>query len=218
MSPIRVSIVGDDPFFCAGLRQLLSTHASLLISDNDLPTLTGGTPNAPDILLVDSRMDGVLERCARFETTRRPYLILLMVPNDASAVDALAAGARGIVQKTEQITDVARAIRVVHEGSVWAPRHIVVEMWLRYRRGAPVVEQRLSAREYEVVRSVVSGMSNKELADHLGISTATVKAHLTRVFQKLGVNGRGELIAVYHGSPVARVRSSLRALPSVSSR
>jgi DNA-binding CsgD family transcriptional regulator len=76
------------------------------------------------------------------------------------------------------------------------------------------VEHRLSDREAQVVRCVVAGMSNKDLAVQLGITMATVKAHLTRVFQKLGVHGRGELIAAYHGTlvPGARDRFETRRL------
>jgi len=127
-----------------------------------------------------------------------------MVPSDAVGIDGLAAGARGIVRKSDAIHDVVRAVAIVHSGSIWAPRKVVVDAWLRHRRGASAVAQRLSAREYEIVQSVASGMSNKELAAHHGISKATVKAHLTHVFQKLGLTGRGELIATYHGTSVAR--------------
>jgi len=57
----------------------------------------------------------------------------------------------------------------------------------------------LSSREKEVLRHAATGLSNKELAERLAISEATVKVHLTHIFQKLGVRGRAELAAVYHG-------------------
>jgi DNA-binding NarL/FixJ family response regulator len=141
-----------------------------------------------------------------------------MVPNVALAIDALAAGARGILRKSDSIAMVVDAVSIVCAGSVWAPRTVIVEAWLRHRRGASDVAQRLSAREYEIVQSVASGMSNKELAAHHGISKATVKAHLTHVFQKLGLTGRGELIATYHGTSVARDRDSRRAGARASDR
>jgi DNA-binding NarL/FixJ family response regulator len=59
--------------------------------------------------------------------------------------------------------------------------------------------RRLSRREREVFRYAATGMANKELAQRLAISEATVKVHLTRIFQKLGVSGRAELAAAYHG-------------------
>lgn len=202
MPQIRVSILGDDPIFRAGLRQLLNSDSTTSPVDSDRAPSIASVPSAADILLVDSRMAGVFERCARFDRDRRPYLIFLSVHDDAAGVDALAAGARGIVRQCDAIADVVRAVKTVHAGSVWAPRHVVVDTWLRHRRGASAVEQRLSAREHQVVQCVAQGMSNRELAEHLGIRLATVKAHLTRVFQKLDVNGRGELIAAYHGTRV----------------
>lgn len=212
MSSIRVSIVGDDPFFCAGLTQALAAHAALLIGSSELQAWTTEALVAADVLLLDSRINGIVRRCAALEPSQRPYPLLIMVPDEVSAVEALAAGARGVVQKSEPMTHLVHAIRAVHAGSVWAPRHLIAEVWRRHRRGTPGIEQRLSRREYEVVRSVVSGMSNKELAARLQISTATVKAHLTHVFAKLGVQGRGELVALYHGVPFDRMRHAPRPI------
>ena len=61
------------------------------------------------------------------------------------------------------------------------------------------VEQALSARERDVFRLAAGGLGNKALAERLAISEATVKVHLTHIFQKLGVRGRSELAAAYHG-------------------
>jgi DNA-binding NarL/FixJ family response regulator len=212
MPRLRVAVVcDDDVFFREGLHQLLRDHASIAIVDDQPGPHADGAPSPPDVVLVDSRRDDALERCLRVDPDSRPFVILVMVPNDTVAMDAVAAGARGIVRKSDAIADVIRAITVVHAGSIWAPRSVLVDAWLRHRRGATTVAQRLSAREFEIVQSVASGMSNKELAAHHGISKATVKAHLTHVFQKLGLTGRGELIATYHGTAVARERESRRA-------
>ena len=207
MSQIRVSIFSDDPFFREGLRQIVHSEPAFTVVDGDPPVRDGIRPGAADVLLVDSRTEGVLDHCAGLKADP-PFLIFVSVPNDGWAVDALAAGARGIVRKEDAITDVVRAIRVVVGGGVWAPRRVVVDAWLQRRGGVPdarssAIEQRLSARECEVARCVAAGMSNKELADRLHISPATVKAHLTHIFQKVGVQGRGELTAAYHGTLTA---------------
>jgi len=80
-----------------------------------------------------------------------------------------------------------------------------------------VLEHQLSSREREVFRHAATGLSNKELADRLAISRATVKAHLTQIFQKLGVNGRAQLAAVYHGvvKPTTRLGNGGGAPPMV---
>jgi DNA-binding NarL/FixJ family response regulator len=208
MLRIRVALIcDDDVFFREGLHQLLRDDPAIVIVED-----------RPDVVLVDSRRDDAIDQCVRIEADQRPFAILVMVPNDAVATDAVAVGARGIVRKSDPIADVIRAIAIVQAGSIWAPRNVLVDALLRHRRGAPSVAQRLSAREYEIVQSVAAGMSNKELAARHGISKATVKAHLTHVFQKLGLTGRGELIATYHGTPVPREREARRARTPLSQR
>jgi DNA-binding NarL/FixJ family response regulator len=133
---------------------------------------------------------------------------MIAVPREGdTAVDALTAGARGIVYKKEPLSDVAKAVAAVGKGLVWAPRHIVVAAWTRTRSRAahpetaadPNVAGRLSDREREVFRYAATGLGNRELADRLSISEATVKVHLTHIFQKLGVHSRGALAAAYFG-------------------
>ncbi len=69
----------------------------------------------------------------------------------------------------------------------------------RPKPSEPDPDERLSGREREVYRHTAAGLSNKELADRLSISEATVKVHLTHIFRKLGVRSRGELAAAYFG-------------------
>jgi len=206
MTRYRVSIVSDDAFFIEGVRLAIHSVSLYVVSDGGASLLEMTAAHAPDVLLIDSHLEGILERCGRIKDDG-PKLIFLSVPSDAWAVDALAAGGRGIIRRADPATDVERAIAMVLKGEVWAPRHVVLDTWKRQRANAPVepraawVERRLSFREREVVRCVATGMSNKELADRLGITTATAKAHLTNIFQKLGVQGRGALTAAYHGAP-----------------
>jgi DNA-binding CsgD family transcriptional regulator len=93
----------------------------------------------------------------------------------------------------------------VSEGQVWARRGVLARMEHRSassaagRGGESMLDQHLSDREREVCRQAAMGLSNREMAKRLAISQATVKAHLTRIFQKLGVRGRTELAAAYHG-------------------
>ena len=97
-----------------------------------------------------------------------------------------------------------KAIRYVHEGHIWAP-HLVLDRVVedaatgREERPEhrPLAVDRLSGREQEVLRHAGQGLSNKEIAGRLGITPATVKAHLTRVFQKLGLRDRLQLAVRY---------------------
>src|SRR5207253_2796704 len=91
---------------------------------------------------------------------------------------------------------------------VWPPRHVIVAAWMRFKSAMdtiakspsePEIVDRLSNREREVFRHTAVGLGNKEVATRLSISEATVKVHLTHIFQKLGLRGRGELAAAYFG-------------------
>ena len=115
------------------------------------------------------------------------------------------AGARGILTRRRTATISINAIRVVHAGGIWARRrwlnacvlHVVGAS--KHRMATQdTVDTRLSRREREVLQHAATGVGNKELADRLSISEATVKVHLTHIFQKLGVPGRAALAAAYH--------------------
>jgi DNA-binding NarL/FixJ family response regulator len=137
-------------------------------------------------------------------------IILFAAPDDDSwAPDALGAGARGILPRSAGAADLVHAVRVVHDGLIWGRRRVIVA-WLDRltsnggppHNGGAVLEDRLSGREREVFRHAAAGLGNREVAKSLAISEATVKVHLTRIFQKLGLRSRGELAAAYHGIAV----------------
>ena len=205
---MRIALVNSDRLFCDGLSGILRGDRSFQVSVcGDQPAHAGNF----DICLLDARTRSVragdLSRCGR------PYLIVVNAPDDDEwAVDMLAMDVRGILPRDSSGEDLIKAIRVVHEGGIWARRRWLDACIHRAaasrrpleRRSGPRLEERLSTREREVFLHAATGMGNKELATLLSISEATVKAHLTRIFQKLGVSGRAELAAAYHGlRPVA---------------
>ena len=107
----------------------------------------------------------------------------------------------------------------MHQGEVWASNRVIAltveELAARSVNpdgGKLAFQERLSPREQEVVHLIVGGLSNLEAANRLGITEATVKAHLTRIFQKLALRGRAQLAARYHGSVVDPARGTDRAL------
>jgi len=213
MRRTRVSISSADRPFGDDLRRILAVDSSLGILDED-----DRTPAAADVLLLDSRTSGAVESCARVSTKRGPRVILVAAPeNEAWAVDALAAGARGVVPRRASAVDLLQAVRTVGAGDVWAPRHVLVAALLKNaglsggKGDAPLAAVRLTGRERQVFRYAAAGLPNRELAERLSISEATVKAHLTHIFQKLGVRGRAKLAAAYHRVPApAPERASVR--------
>ncbi len=220
---IRVAILSDDRLFREGLLRIVGAESSLVVVGCDEGASLDPAPCAPgpDILLVDSRMKGALGLCAEVKRKGVPAVVFLAAPDDdAWASEALGAGACGILTNSAGPEDLVKAVQAVHGGQIWARRHVMAA-WMRHRAGShgtrqvdeALLERGLSEREREVFRHAATGLSNKELAHRLAISQATVKAHLTHIFQKLGLRGRVELAAAYHGIVPS---SSERAAPRPS--
>src|ERR1700730_5113216 len=207
---IRVALLSDSALFRSGLRRLLSSDRSLLVvGEITAPPIREILRNSvPQILLVDAQTRGALEICRELRLNGvRPWVILAGADgHEGWAVDALKTGVRGILPKSASVENLLKAVRVVHHGEVWASNRVialtVAELAARSvnpRAGKLAFGERLSAREQEIVHLVVDGLSNLEAATRLGIREATVKAHLTHIFQKLALRGRAQLAARYHG-------------------
>ncbi len=133
-------------------------------------------------------------------------------------MDALIAGARGVLYEGSGTSELRQAIALVQQGKIWAPRHVVAAAWQKCLPAAEAGHrmtgwQRLSAREREVLRHAAAGFANKELADRLAITEATVKVHLTHIFQKIGCRSRSELAAAYHGVAPLDAKRPARTAP-----
>ena len=212
ISHIRLAVVSDDRLLC-DLLCVIGAASSFPMANADEAAVVRAALRSDrhDVVLVDSRVEGTLALCAALKRDGGPAVIFFMAAHDddAFAVAALEAGARGILARTCPAEDLVKANRVVHDGQIWARRQVLEARVDQLARSAPpagsqgaleaVIEGRLSQRENEVFRRAAAGLSNRELADALVISQATVKAHLTSIFQKLGLRGRAELAAAYHG-------------------
>ncbi len=206
---IRVALVSDSALFRSGLRSIMTTYPAVALvgEASALPARELVRTGAPHILLVDAQVVGALTACAGLrQNGARPWVILAGAdPDDAWAVQALKCGARGILPKSATVEGLIKAIRLVHQGQVWASRRVltlvVEELAARSTGAVPVdssLRNRLSRREQDIAQLIASGLSNQEVARRLDISEATVKAHLTHIFQKLMLRGRGQLAALYH--------------------
>ena len=208
MVPLRIAILSDDRLFCEGVLRLLPGDIALEVTMFENGALTPALRMIQDIVLLDARVTGSLTTCAVLSSPRGPSIIFVSAPDDDRwAEHALSVGARGILTKTSQGTELAKAIRIVSEGGIWARRrwlaasleHLSSAVRPKSSSAPAQLASRLTQREREVFHYAAMGAGNKELADRLGISESTVKVHLTHIFQKLGVNGRAELAAAYHG-------------------
>lgn len=198
---VRIALVSDDRLFLDGIVKILQTVPDYLVVDRGA---------GPAILLIDSRMDGALALCS--QACGDAAALMIAAPAESLwCREALCAGASGVLPKDAGSDALIDAVRVVAEGSVWAPRRAMADCIkhlltgsVSRRFGNAMLENRLSKREREIFRQAATGLANKELAARFAIGEATVKAHLTRIFQKLGVRGRTELAAVFHGGDRSR--------------
>ena len=207
MASIKIVLLSDDRLFCDGVARILQIDDTFEVNIHDsVASLEGARQiGRVDVLVVDSRMDGALAIAGGGRLAAAS--ILIAAPNDAAwCRDALCAGVSGVLPKNSGAGALVGALRAVADGSVWAPRRVMAEcikhlasVSVARSAGAATLDRRLSRREREIFRHAATGLGNKELASRLAIGEATVKAHLTRIFQKLGVRGRAELAAVYHG-------------------
>ena len=151
----------------------------------------------PDVILMDLRMpilDGVMAiRQIRAQQPTARILVLTTYDTDADILPAIEAGATGYLLKDTPRAELFRAIRATAVGeSVLAP---AVAARLMGKMRAPA-EEKLSARELEVLSLVANGASNGQIAHALHISEATVKSHLLHIFGKLGVADRAAAVTV----------------------
>lgn len=201
-APISVLVVDDDLF----VRETLTDY----LRDADDLTLAGTYPDAesalpavgehrPDVVLMDVRLPGMSGIEATREVTRRSAgtrVLALTSFGDADVVvQMLAAGAHGFLLKSTRAQTLLHAIRVAHSGLAVVPQDTLQE-WAtgRLAAGGPV----LSAREQAVLRGLDLGLTNRQIAAELYLSTSTVKAHVADLLRKLDAPTRTRVVARAH--------------------
>jgi len=212
VQPIRLVIADEFPIFRDGLRRLLETDAGLqIVGDSGIGAGAVALVRAarPDILLLGppSTHNLWLDTLRVLAEEQIPVRTILLVRAiDMSQVTtALQFGACGVVAKDSAADLLFKSIGAVMAGRYWvgeteAFRDVVASV--RRLDHARRAEQGfgLTHREIDIVRAVVSGDTNKEVAAHLSISENTVKRHLLHIFNKVGVSSRVELalFAAHH--------------------
>jgi DNA-binding NarL/FixJ family response regulator len=211
VQPISVLIVDDHPVVRRGLRVLLEVQDGIEVAGeagDGATALALDAEHAPDVILLDLKlpgMDGIAvlgELRARGSAAR--VLVLTSATEPVAASLAVRSGAAGMLYKDVDPDALVRAIRSVHDGHLLlAPEAAgtlvrAAGSWGPGAHGGGL--DALTSREREVLAELAKGRSNREIARALGVSEKTVKAHVSSVLAKLGVQDRTQaaLLAVRH--------------------
>jgi DNA-binding NarL/FixJ family response regulator len=207
--PIEVLIVDDHPVVRRGLRVLLEVQDGIEVTGEagDGPAaLALAAEHKPDVILLDLKLPGldglaVLAELKQHDQKAK-ILVLTSVTDPVAAGRAMREGAAGVLYKDVDPDALVRAIRAVHDGHLLlAPE--AAGILLQPATGPYRGLDALTAREREVLAELAQGRSNREIARALHVAEKTVKAHVSSVLAKLGVQDRTQaaLFAVRHERP-----------------
>jgi DNA-binding NarL/FixJ family response regulator len=201
---IRVLIVDDHPVVRQGLAALLGVQDGMSVAGEaaDGPAaLSQAAALRPDIVLLDLKLPGLdgLEVLDGLRSSGARVLVLTSATDPERTRRAVRAGAAGVLYKDIDPDALIRAIRSVHDGNLL----LAAEAAGAIRHDGPGSRgDALTGREREVLALIAEGRSNREIARQLGVAEKTVKAHVSSVLAKLGVQDRTQaaVYAVRHGA------------------
>lgn len=214
--PLRVLVVDDDALVRAGLSMMLDgIHGITVVGEaaDGAEVPAAADAHAPDVVLMDLRMPRVdgITATRRLRSRRRPpeVIVLTTFDTDENILRALRAGAAGFLLKDTPPPKIVEAIRQVAAGDPILSPRITRRLMDRaavqagaYERARAALSA-LSPRESEVVVAVARGHSNAEIAAELQMSVATVKAHVSNVLTKLGLDNRTQVALLAHDAGLA---------------
>lgn len=148
----------------------------------------------PDITLMDLQMP-VMNGIDAIDQIQREFagariIVLTTYTGDIQVLRALKAGARGYILKGHVHRELLDAIRAVHAGQKRIPPEIAAQL------ADHAADDSLTEREIDILRLIAAGNANKQIADRLSISEATVKSHITNILSKLGANDRTHAVTI----------------------
>ncbi|OIR16307.1 response regulator UvrY [mine drainage metagenome] len=198
---IRVLIVDDHTIFRSGLKRLFSDENDISVVDeasNSTDALDKIRKHELDLVLMDVSMAGrsgleALESL-RIEFPQLPVLILSMYSEEQYAVVAMKAGANGYLSKDAEPAELIGAIRKIAAGGRYLTNRGTELMLMQFSgKDDRPTHQKLSTREFEIMRMIANGISLTEIGERLNISVKTVSTYRTRILEKIGVKSNAEL-------------------------
>jgi DNA-binding NarL/FixJ family response regulator len=200
--PIRVLIVDDERLFAELLRVAMrnAEDIEVVAVEHDVRSAIAALDEArPDVVLADYHMpDGTGADLARAVRSSHPETAIVVLTGDPSAsilADVARSGAAGHLTKERGFSDVVGAVRAAAAGEVLFSSSELQRLLLSERIQPATVAEPLTPRELEVLYLLATGASTATAAASLGISTATLRAHVQAVLRKLGAHSRLEAVA-----------------------
>jgi DNA-binding NarL/FixJ family response regulator len=198
---VRVLIVDDHRVVADGLRLVLDEHPDLQViatAGDGATALRLASTTPPDLVLVDYRLPDMTgaELAAQLRD-RQPgirVLFLSMVVSAQLIREAVKAGARGYLVKTQPAEELVDAVRRAATGEMLVPAATLAELVVGDDEGAQLLD-RLTPRETDVLRLLAAGLDNRAIAARLGIGYVTARSHLRNLSSKLGAHSKLEILA-----------------------
>lgn len=209
VSQIRIMLVDDHAVLRMGLQLLIeSQHNFKIVAEagDRVEALARAAEQQPDIILLDLDLGGVdgneLIPQLLAETRKTRIIILTGIRDTAVHEQAVRSGARGVVLKDKADESLITAIEKVKAGELWLSRVMIGRVFDDLVSGGDLGNSdpesdkisALTERELETIALVAEGLKNKEVAAKLFISEATVRHHMTSIFDKLDVSSRLQLV------------------------
>ena len=212
--PVRVLIADDHPPTRAGVRAALE-HADFVVvaeARDASSAVAAALAERPDVCLLDIHMPGKGISAAKEISARVPetaVVVLTVSRDDEDVFDALRAGASGYLLKDMDAARLPAALKGVLKGEAALPRRLVARLVDEFRergrkRRVPILAERgplLTAREWEVLELMQSGLTTAQISERLVISPATVRSHVASILRKLGAPNREAALRLLDGGP-----------------
>jgi DNA-binding NarL/FixJ family response regulator len=214
MDKIKVFVVDSDDIMRRGLVELFSKEKDLEVvgsASKGSDVLDRIQDTAPHLMLVDLRMQNMngvqlIKKVHKKHPDIRCIIFTRYDEFDEEYIfDSIRAGAKGYLLKNIPFSELIKGIKTVFSGGTLLSPKVASKVFTRFRElssGKHTGPEELSEREKEVIKLIARGLSNKQLADRLYISTKTVKTHVAHILEKLDVSNRTEAV-------VASIRKGL---------
>jgi DNA-binding NarL/FixJ family response regulator len=195
--PIRVLSADDHALLREGIAAVVNAQPDMTMiaqASSGREAIQLVREHRPDVTLMDLRMpdingiDALVAILTEFPGAR--VVMLTTFEGDVEIQRALAAGARGYLLKNMPPKELVEAIRQVHAGRKRIPQEIAAQL------AEHIADERLTAREIDVLQHLAGGNRNRDIAEHLAISEETVKVHVKHIMEKLGASDRTAAVAI----------------------